>query len=65
MKKKNKRHALVPSKIRLSRFNISVPFYMQKLTQGTHSNFIFKSPVFSLCFPCPMANIPCANLRGL
>ena len=30
------------------------------LSQGTHSNCIFKFPLFSLFFPCPTANFPCA-----
>ena len=33
--------------------------------QGTHSNHIFKFPVFSLFISCPTANFPCANLRCL
>ena len=37
----------------------------QKGTQGTHSNCIFKFPVFSLFCPCPTANFPCANLCDL
>ena len=35
--------------------------------QGPHSNFILKFPtgMFSLSFPCPIANFPCANFSNL
>ena len=33
--------------------------------QGTHSNCIFKFPVFSLLFLCLIENFPCGNLRHL
>ena len=33
--------------------------------QGTHSNCIFKFPVFSHFSPCPTANFPCVNLNNL
>ena len=35
------------------------------LAQGTHSNCIFEFPVFSLFFPYPTSNFPCANLHDL
>ena len=33
--------------------------------QDTHSNYVFKFPVFSLFFPCPIAKFPCDNLHDL
>ena len=40
--------------------------FKQKITStmtGSHSNCIFKFPVFSLFFPCPTANFPYDSLR--
>ena len=42
---------------------IYIEWNMQK--QGTHSNYIFKFPVFSQFFPCLTASFPCANLSDL
>ena len=38
---------------------------IMQLKQCTHSNCIFKFPVFSLFFPCPTANFPCDNFNNL